>query len=169
MYGCFEKNECNYCICKLCYFIKNESFIYLQKAREKYKLSFNKISWKIKIICYTNKKEKVFDAIQFIKINKKEKEEDIKDDEFEDKLEKEINKFKNNIIDKDIVLTEKEKLYNLLDKELKLIEYYNIFINNDINDLDTFFYLSKDDLDQIGITNINHQQKILDCITKHCT
>ena len=58
-------------------------------------------------------------------------------------------------------LTDKERVQKWLEERVKLPQYYELFINQGFEDLDSIRDITKEDLNQMGIDKIGHQRKIL--------
>merc|ERR1711902_341350 len=62
--------------------------------------------------------------------------------------------------------TEKEKMRLWLENDVKLPEYYDVLINNGIDELSVIKLITKDTLKDIGIYKIGHQMKILNQVNQ---
>ena len=61
---------------------------------------------------------------------------------------------------------EQEKLKSWLENTVKLPEYFDIFMDGGIEDLETVSMLTKNELNDIGISKVGHQVKILGAARK---
>ena len=100
-----------------------------------------------------------------LKINEEQKN----DDGFKDKMLEEIKSMKQDI--KKLSLNsemdpEQQKLKSWLVEKVKLPQYFDTFINNGIEDLETASILTMEGLKAMGIEIVGHQMKILNQVGK---
>ena len=101
-----------------------------------------------------------------LKMNEEKKEND--DDRF-DKIMNEIKSMKQNINKLTMnnnINPEQQKLKSWLEDKVKLPEYYDIFIENGIEDLSTASLLTMEGIEGMGIDKVGHQMKILSQVVK---
>ena len=73
IYACWkEETDCDYCVCTKCYDTTNNAVKYLKQAINQSETKFNNILWKVNIIKYKDHFNTEFDAIQFIKLDKRD-------------------------------------------------------------------------------------------------
>ena len=58
-------------------------------------------------------------------------------------------------------LNDKEKVQKWLEEQVKLPQYFELFIQQGFDDLDSIKDITKDDLNEMGVDKVGHQRKIL--------
>eukprot|EP01084_Bolivina_argentea_P133446 235511_1 len=82
-------------------------------------------------------------------------------------IKQDINFLKNNLngnVKVDKTLTKQQKLKVWLRDQVELPEYYDIFIENGVDDLSVVMLINMDVLQQMDIKKIGHKMKILHCV-----
>jgi len=72
-----------------------------------------------------------------------------------------LNKMKGITLNGDKELNDKERVQKWLKDKVKLPQYYELFIHQGFDDLESIADVTKDDLSQMGIDKVGHQRKIL--------
>lgn len=120
-------------------------------------------SLSINMLNVTQQIKNISNLIQNINFNLQQKQNKIVN------LQKDIDKIKNKLeIDDDEEEENKNNLYSWLKNDVNLFdEYYDIFIQNGLDDMTTVCALTDKELDLIGIHKIGHKIKIIQEINKY--
>ena len=101
-----------------------------------------------------------------LKVNEEKK---VNNDDRIDQIIKEMQSMKQNIAQLSPNINsnpEQQKLKSWLENNVKLPQYYETFVENGIDDLDTVKLLTMETIKGMGIDKIGHQMKILNQVTK---